>query len=72
MYSYSYSDKYIKLDYKQKDIGLYQCKHLYKVLKGYFTIMDIWECEKKIESMAQGAKIGPFCISVISRYEQLH
>ena len=36
MYSYSYSDKYIKLDHKQKDIGAYQCKHLYKVLEGCF------------------------------------
>ena len=40
MYSYSYSDKYIKLDHKQKDIGPYQCKHLCKALEGHFTIMD--------------------------------
>ena len=40
MHSYSYSGDYIKLGRKQKDIGPCQWKHLIKVLKGHFTIMD--------------------------------
>ena len=73
MHSYSYSDEYIKLGHKQKDIGPCQWKHLYKGPQRTFHYHGYIRIQKeKVVSTAQDVKRETSYITLIYRGRLLH